>query len=249
MAVRRICLKIAYDGTNYGGWQQQANAITVQQCIEENLRAVTGESIKVHASGRTDSGVHARGQIAHFDTNSRIPSEKFALVLNSGLPRDIRILSSQEVSSDFHARFNAKRKHYRYTINTAPVADALLRNFQLHVHAKLDVYAMQQAALFLVGVHDFSAFMATGTTIENTVREIYVSQITFADELLYYDVTGSGFLYNMVRIIVGTLLEIGKGKIAAEAMADIIAKKQRRYAGPTAPPQGLCLMEVEYDLP
>ena len=220
--------------------------MTVQQRIEENLFKVTGERICVQGSGRTDSGVHALGQVAHFDTNARMPAEKFAYALNTGLPADIRIRKSEEADESFHARFSAKKKHYRYTINNDIHASALCRNTQLHLHGALDFEAMARAAKVLEGSHDFAAFKAVECTLENTVRTLYRSEMSREGQLLYYDVVGSGFLYNMVRIIAGTLIEIGRGKYPAESMADILASKDRKRAGATAPAKGLMLMSVEY---
>jgi tRNA pseudouridine38-40 synthase len=244
--MRRICIVLEYDGTNYGGWQRQNNAPSIQEELEKNLLKITGEKISVQGSGRTDSGVHALGQVAHFDTSARMPADKFALALNAGLPRDIRVRSSREVSSEFHARFCAKRKRYRYTINNGEIASALQRNFQLHYHARLEEAAMEKAARMLEGTHDFRSFMATGTRMENTVRTIYDSSLQRQGDLLIYEVEGNGFLYNMVRIIVGTLLEIGMGKYPPEHMEKVISACDRAAAGPTAPAQGLMLVQVEY---
>ncbi|MGI6193278.1 MAG: tRNA pseudouridine(38-40) synthase TruA [Christensenellales bacterium] len=243
--MRRIKLVIEYDGTNYAGWQRQENGVTVQQLIEENIQKVTGERVTLHGSGRTDSGVHALGQVAHFDTGARMPAEKFCYALNTGLPDDIRIIDSCEVSSDFHARFSAKRKHYRYAINNGAHASALYRNFELHVHKTLDVAAMKEAAKVLVGTHDFSAFKAVECKL-NAVRTIYRSEISTDGNRITYDIEGNGFLYNMVRIIVGTLVEIGKGKLDASDMERILLSKDRSNAGPTAPAKGLTLVSVEY---
>ena len=244
--MRRIRMAVQYDGTRYAGWQRQENAISIQQLLEENLRKITGESVTIQGSGRTDSGVHAQAQIAHFDTGARMPADKFAYAFNTGLPSDIRVIWSEEAPPGFHARFSAKRKHYRYTINNAAHADALYGRYQLHVHAKLDVPAMAEAAAVLRGSHDFAAFKAVGTTVENTVRTLYDSRVTRTGDLILYDVVGSGFLYNMVRIIAGTLIEVGKGKIPAARMGEILNSLSRSEAGPTAPAQGLMLMEVHY---
>ncbi len=201
----------------------------------------------MHGSGRTDSGVHAFGQVAHFDTSSRIPPDKFCYALNAGLPRDIRVQASESVPDDFHARFGAKAKHYRYTMRLAPHAGALHRSFELHVHEKLDVPSMREAAQFLVGKHDFKSFAAAGSAVENTTRIIYHSELTCLDKLLIYDIIGSGFLYNMVRIIVGTLLHIGKNSLPSGHMQEVILAKNRAAAADTAPAKGLGMMEVFYD--
>lgn len=245
--MRRIRLVIEYDGTNYVGWQTQPNGIAVQQVIEQELKKITGEQIALHASGRTDSGVHALGQVAHFDTNVRMGGDKFAYALNTKLPGDIRIRLSEETSPDFHARFTAKRKWYRYTIYQGDHARAFLRNTALHVHGTLDLAAMQTAAQAVVGVHDFAGFKAANTKIDNTVREIYRSEWNRDGSLLYYDVEGSGFLYNMVRILVGTMLDIGRGRIDPGAMARALETGARENAGATAPAHGLTLMGVCYN--
>lgn len=246
--MRRIRLSIEYDGTNYAGWQRQANAATIQQAIEENLLNITGERIVIHGSGRTDAGVHALAQVAHFDTGARMDAGKFANALNAGLPKDIRIWKSEEVPIGFHARFSVKRKQYRYTIDNAEHASALFRNYRLHLHSPLNVEAMRVAAKFVEGTHDFCAFRCAASTIDNTVRTIYRSEITQEGSIVHYDIEGSGFLYNMVRILVGTLIEIGKSKYPPEYMASVIASKKRKSAGATAPAHGLTLIRVEYPL-
>ncbi len=243
----RIKLIIEYDGTNYCGWQRQPNGVTIQETLEKELFKLTGEAIVLHGSGRTDSGVHAFGQVAHFDTDSRIPPEKFCYALNSGLPRDIRVQASEMVSDDFHARFGAKAKHYRYTMRLAPHAGALNRDFELHVHDKLDVTAMREAAKLIIGEHDFASFAASGSAIVDTTRKIYRSELACLDSHVIYDIIGNGFLYNMVRIIVGTLLHIGKNSLPSGHMQSVIAAKSRQAAADTAPAKGLALMEVFYD--
>lgn len=244
--MRRIRLIIEYDGTNYVGWQTQPNGLAVQQVIEKELFCVTGEEIALHASGRTDSGVHALAQVAHFDTQARMPADKFAFALNAGLPRDIRIRYSGEAEPDFHARFSAKRKQYRYTLQTGEHARAFLRNTALHVHGRLSEDILHATAKDVLGSHDFRAFMAANTTMEHTVREIYRSEWTREGELLYYDVEGNGFLYNMVRILVGTMLAAAKGTLPPDAMKKALSSCKRQDAGPTAPAHGLMLMRVVY---
>ena len=244
--MRRIRLIIEYDGTNYVGWQTQPNGLAVQQVIEEELHSVTGEEISIHASGRTDSGVHALSQVAHFDTQARMPADKFAFALNAGLPRDIRIRYSGEAEENFHARFSAKRKQYRYTLQTGEHARAFLRNTALHVHGRLEEDVLHIMAQDVLGAHDFHAFMAANTTIEQTVREIYRSEWTREGELLYYDVEGNGFLYNMVRILVGTMLAAAKGTLPPDSIKKALASGLRQDAGPTAPAHGLMLMRVIY---
>lgn len=245
--MRRIRLILEYDGAAYVGWQTQPNGVAVQQLVEEQLARVAGERIAVHASGRTDSGVHALAQVAHFDTNARMPADKFAFALNAGLPPDIRVRYSDEAPEGFHARFDVKGKQYRYTIVTGPHARAFLRNTALHVHGPLDEDKLRRAAAEIVGVHDFRAFMASGSSMENTVREIYRSEWSRQGSVLTYDVEGSGFLYNMVRILAGTMLDIAKGTLPETAMRAALISGNRSDAGATAPAHGLALVRVRYD--
>jgi len=244
---RRIRLVVQYDGTNYVGWQLQENGVSVQQRLNEAALAVTGERIQLHGSGRTDSGVHARAQVAHFDTDARMPADKFAIALNMRLPRDIRVLYSEEAPADFHARFSAKSKTYRYAVQTGLHADVFTRNTALHVHTPLDVGRMRRAARDALGEHDFGAFMSAGSALTRTVRTIAKSEWTQSGRYLYYDVSANGFLYNMVRILAGTMLEIGGGKLPEDALSRALASGLRTDAGATAPPHGLTLMRVEYD--
>lgn len=242
----RIRMILQYDGTGYEGWQRQLTGLGVQQVVEEELAKLTGERIVVHASGRTDSGVHARAQVAHFDTHARIPPDKYAYALNVGLPADIRVAMSDEAPA-FHARFDVKKKHYRYTLQHSPHADPFTRNTALHVYGALDTAAMAEAAALLVGEHDFAAFKAAGIEPESTVRTIFSSRWTDAGRAVTYDVAGSGFLYNMVRILVGTMVEIGMGRRSVSAMEKALSTGSRFDAGPTAPPHGLMLARVEYE--
>lgn len=244
---RRIRLIVSYDGTNYVGWQLQDNGVSVQQRLNEAALAITGEQIQLHGSGRTDSGVHARAQVAHFDTSARMPADKFAIALNMRLPADIRVLYSEEAPEDFHSRFSAKNKTYRYTLQTGLHADVFTRFTALHVHTPVDFQRMQAAAADALGEHDFCAFMSAGSTLTNTVRTITKSSWTQDGPYLYYEVSANGFLYNMVRILVGTMLEIGSGKLPQDAMKHALVSKQRADAGATAPPHGLCLQRVQYE--
>ena len=244
--MRRIRLIISYDGTNYVGWQVQPNGVSVQELTEKALFELTGERIRLEGSGRTDSGVHAKAQVAHFDTNARMAADKFAVAMNMHLPPDIRVLYSEECSVDFHARFSAKRKQYTYTVQFGPHADVFMRFFTLHLHQSPDLDAMQQAAQAVLGTHDFKAFMCSGSSIENTVRTITVSEWTRNGSFLTYRVEGNGFLYNMVRILVGTMLEIGSGKRPISDMRKALETGDRSDAGATAPAHGLCLARVIY---
>ena len=244
---RRIRLIVSYDGTNYVGWQLQDNGVSVQQRLNEAALAITGEQIQLHGSGRTDSGVHARAQVAHFDTNARMPANKLAIALNMRLPRDIRVLYSEEAPEDFHSRFSAKNKTYRYTVQTGLHADVFTRTTALHVHTNVDVSRMQRAAQDALGEHDFQAFMSVGSKLTSTVRTITKSEWKQDGAYLTYEVGANGFLYNMVRILVGTMLEIGGGKLPEDTIARALASGLREDAGPTAPPHGLCLQRVQYN--
>ena len=244
---RRIRIITEYDGTAYVGWQLQDNGVSVQQKLNEALSAVTKEQIRVHGSGRTDSGVHARAQVAHFDTDARMPADKFAVAANMRLPRDVRVLYSEEAPPDFHARFSAKNKTYRYAVQTGPHADVFTRGTALHVHTPLDFERMRRSASDALGKHDFSAFMTSGSSIESTVRTITRSEWTREGAYLYYTVSANGFLYNMVRILAGTFLEIGSGKRPQDAVAHALISKNRADAGATAPAHGLTLLRVQYE--
>jgi tRNA pseudouridine38-40 synthase len=246
MVVMRVKLIIEYNGGNYCGWQRQQNGLSIQQVIEEALFELTGVTTSVTGAGRTDAGVHALSQAAHFDTQSTIPADKFCYALNMLLPEDIRIKESSEVGEDFHARFSAQAKEYRYTIYNSEHASALYNHLSAHVRQKLDISAMKRAASFFFGTHDFKAFMAAGSDVKDTVRTIYHIMITHEEPFITLDITGSGFLYNMVRIIAGTLIEAGKGRMSCEDIKDIIEGRNRFYAGPTASAKGLMLVKVYY---
>lgn len=244
--MRRIRLIVSYDGTNYVGWQVQPNGVSVQSLLEKALFELVGEQIRVEGSGRTDSGVHAKAQVAHFDTEARMSADKFAIAMNMHLPPDIRVLYSEECEPSFHARFSAKRKAYTYTVQLGAHADVFQRATSLHLHYTPDIGAMQQAASFVVGTHDFNAFKCADSAIENTVRTITRSEWIRNGNLLAYTVEGNGFLYNMVRILVGTMLEIGSGKRPPADMKRAIESGRRSDAGATAPAHGLCLCRVVY---
>ncbi len=244
--MRRIRIIVAYDGTNYVGWQVQPNGISVQAHLERALNELTDERIRVEGSGRTDSGVHARAQVAHFDTGVRMAADKFAIAMNMHLPPDIRVLYSEECDPTFHARFSAKQKQYAYTVQVGTHADVFSRLYSLHLHVTPDFDAMQQAASTVIGTHDFAAFKCSDSEMENTVRTITLSEWTKNGNLWVYSVTGNGFLYNMVRILVGTMLEIGSGKRPVSDMQKALESKDRKQSGATAPAHGLCLMRVVY---
>ncbi len=245
----RILIRVSYDGTAYAGWQRQQNALAVQQVVEEALHKLTGENIVVTGSSRTDAGVHALGQCVHFDTASRIPADKYAFALNTCLPEDIRVLAGMDVPSDFHARFDAKGKCYTYRIHNAPHASALLRNMTAHVPKKLDLDRMQRSLPCLLGTHDFAAFQASGGTAKTTIRTLESVTLEQNGEELTLLVRGNAFLYNMVRIIAGTLMEIGMGRLGEDAFQQALDTGDRLALGLTAPACGLELTQVFYQHP
>jgi tRNA pseudouridine38-40 synthase len=209
--VRNIKLRIAYDGTNYSGWQTQLEKVTIQETIEEAIFAVTKQRTDLIGSGRTDSGVHALGQVANFVADTNIPEEKIKTALNANLPADIRILHSEDVSLAFNSRFDAHEKTYMYQIYNDRILNPFYRNYSYFVPYALDLGKMKDGAALLEGTHDFGGFMAAGAQVRNTVRTIYSTRLTKENEVIKFQVTGNGFLYNMVRIIIGTLIDIGKG--------------------------------------
>lgn len=245
--MRRIHLIVEYDGTNYAGWQRQANAMTVQEQLEIAIQKLTGEHVNVSGASRTDAGVHALGQSAHFDTGSRIPADKFSFALNTMLPPDIRVVRSEEVSPDFHSRFSGRGKRYRYLIHAAPHASALGRLTHAHVIYPLDIERMRAEAAELIGTHDFAAFAASASVVKDTVRTIWRADIRRNGAEIELIVEGNGFLYNMVRIIAGTLIGVGSGKLEPGAIRRAIASGDRLDLGITAPAKGLTLMEVFYE--
>lgn len=245
--MRNIKLTLQYDGTAYCGWQVQKNAVTVQETLEEAVRRVTGETLRVTGCGRTDAGVHAKRYIANFYTEASVPTERFPYALNANLPDDIVCLSAEECAKDFHAKNSAIAKRYVYHIYCAPFGDAFYTRYAWHYRYPLDVEAMRRAARAFVGTYDFEGFSSARRTVKTTVRTITALSVMQDGAHIVIDVTGNGFLYNMVRIIAGTLVFVGNGKINAEEMPDIIASKDRTRAGITAPPQGLFLTEVYYE--
>ena len=244
--MKRIKLTIAYDGTNYCGWQIQPNGLTIEEVINCTLSKLTGEDIQVIGASRTDSGVHAMGNVAVFDTETTIPAEKIAMALNQRLPEDIVIVKSEEVASDFHPRYCDCSKTYEYhIINTRiPVPTKRLTNY--FVSYNLNIEDMRKAASYLVGEHDFVSFCNVRTDVENTVRTITELDILTNGDEITIRITGDGFLYNMVRIIVGTLIRVGRGFYEPEKVKEILEARDRKVAGVTAPPQGLMLMKIEY---
>jgi len=244
----RMMLTVEYDGTAYSGWQRQKNAPSVQQALEDTWYVLTKERAVFTGAGRTDAGVHAKGQVAHFDTETSIPAQKICYAMNTRLPADIRVRASQKAPEGFHATLWAKRKHYRYTIDAAVHAPAIGRQYMAHVFLPLDLEKMRRAAAAFIGEHDFAAFQAAGSQIKTTVRTVYAAEIVQQGELIFFDIIGNGFLYNMVRIAAGTLIEIGIGRLPEEAVVLALKTHCRTDAGMTAPAHGLCLMEVFYSI-
>lgn len=228
------------------GWQKQPGRLNIQGEIEKAIEELTNEKVELIASGRTDSGVHSLGQVANFKTNSNLEIEKIPYAINSKLKKSIRIKKAEEVDEKFHARYNCKKKRYRYTINNSEQGSAIYRNLEYHVPKKLNISKMENAIKYIEGEHDFSSFKSSGTSSKSSVRVIYKAEIIEDGEKIYIELTGNGFLYNMVRIIAGTLVEVGLGKIEPEEIKNIIEKKERILAGKTLPAHGLCLMEVQY---
>lgn len=246
--MRNIKLVIEYDGKDFNGWQKQPNKLNIQGTIEQAIEEITGEEVELNASGRTDAGVHAFGQVANFKTNSNIPTEKIAIALNSNLKKSIRIISAEEVDERFHSRLTCKQKTYRYVINNSELSSAIYRNLETHIPQKLNVEKMKQAIKYFEGEHDFKAFKASGTSSKSSVRTIYKTEIIeMPNNRIYIELTGNGFLYNMVRIISGTLVEVGLEKIEPDDIQKIIDSQDRNLAGKTLPPNGLYLVNVEYD--
>lgn len=244
---KRIKLVVAYDGTNYCGWQVQPNGETIEGVLNRELSSLLGEDIKVTGASRTDSGVHSLGNVAVFDTDTKIPPEKISYALNIRLPEDIVVQDSCEVAPDFHPRHCNSRKTYEYRILNRRFAMPTRRLDTYFYHRPLDVERMQQAARYLKGTHDFKSFCSVNTVVEDTVRTIYTLQvIKDADDIITIRVQGSGFLYNMVRILAGTLIQVGIGAMEPEQMTEILEAKDRSASGPTAPALGLTMMGIEF---
>ncbi|STO06839.1 tRNA pseudouridine(38-40) synthase TruA [Exiguobacterium aurantiacum] len=243
--MRRIKMTIAYDGTNYAGYQVQPNGNTIQAEVEAVLNRMHGRAVKVVASGRTDARVHAKGQVLHFDTHLGMPADRFVKALNAMLPDDILVKTAIDVETDFHARYGAKRKEYRYFIRAE--ADPFRRHHAVTVTYDLDIERMREALVHLVGTHDFTSFSVTKAEVSDRVRTIYEAGLVETEDEMYFRFVGSGFLYNQVRIMVGTLLEVGRGKYEPADIVRMLGEKDRRAAGITAPPHGLYLWNVNYE--
>lgn len=244
--MKRFKLTIAYDGTNYCGWQVQPNGITIEEVLNAKLCKLTGENIAVIGASRTDSGVHALGNVAVFDSDTTIPADRIAYALNQHLPDDIVIVKSEEVPADWHPRYCQCEKTYEYHIINSRVLDPTRRLTNYFVSYELDVAKMQQAANYLAGEHDFASFCNIRTNVLDTVRTIYELNVRKSGDEITIRIRGNGFLYNMVRIIVGTLLRVGRGFYTPEQVKEILEAKNRKAAGVTAPPQGLMLVEIKY---
>lgn len=247
MDKKRVLLTVAYDGTAYHGWQIQSNGITIESELNRCLTQLLQEPIQVIGASRTDAGVHALGNIAVFDTMARMPADKISYALNQRLPEDIRIQNSCEVPRDWHPRHVESRKTYEYRIYRGTFAMPTRRLYTFFTYHVLDVDVMRRAACYLEGEHDFKSFCQTGAQVESTVRRIYSLELEEQGPELVLRVCGGGFLYNMVRIIAGTLMEVGQGKRRPEDMEAILAARDRRAAGPTAPAQGLTLVKYEFE--
>lgn len=251
--MRNICMTVSYDGTAYSGFQTQPSANTVQDFLEKALLRLTGEVIKVTSSGRTDAGVHSRGQMINFYTASKIPVNRWCMAMNTLLPDDIVVSGARQVPMEFHSRRSAIRKTYRYTIRCGRHPDLFKRHLEFFHPTKLNTEAMREGLEYLVGTHDFTSFCSVRSTKLSNIRTIYEARLECEplDSMLesyaiHIYLTGSGFLYNMVRIIAGTLLQVGEGKRSSESIRTILEAKNRAKAGPTAVPHGLMLWEVSY---
>lgn len=244
--MKRVMLTVAYDGTKYHGWQIQPNGETIEGILNGCLSELLGERIEVVGASRTDSGVHAMGNVAVFDTESPIPADKISYALNRSLPEDIRIQKSEEVAPDFHPRHCVSRKTYEYRIYCAPFPMPTKRLYAHYTYVPMNIDLMSQAAGYLVGEHDFKSFCSTHAQVETTVRQIDSAEVLMEDREIVIRISGRGFLYNMVRIIAGTLMEIGRGHIAPQEMEKILEARDRQAAGPTAPACGLTLVKIEY---
>lgn len=244
--MKRIKLTVAYDGTNYCGWQIQKNRITVEEVLNRTLTKFFKEEIAVIGASRTDSGVHALGNVAVFDAEVTMPPDKISYAINNLLPEDIRIRKSEEVEADFHPRYCDTRKTYEYKIYNNQFPNPIERLYSHFVYYPLDVEKMQRAADYLVGEHDFKSFCTPKPDVENTVRTIYSIRVTRVEHMVTIRINGNGFLYNMVRIIVGSLMKVGMGMIPPEEIKNILEAKDRTKAGHKAPACGLTLVEIEY---
>ena len=244
--MRKIKLTVSYDGTNYHGFQRQKSLITVQQVLEENLAGIFGDSVNITPSGRTDARVHALGQVVSFATEGKIPADRIVPAARAVLPPSVAVLEAQDMPQDFHARYEAKAKQYIYKIKKSSLPDPFWTNYAWIMDNHLDIETMNKAACMITGEHDFSSFRASGSTPTHPVREIYEAFWQRENDIITFTIKGSGFLYHMVRNLVGSFIDVGTGKTSIEGFAGILAAKDRTVAGKTAPPQGLYLDKVFY---
>ncbi len=245
--MKRYRLRVAYDGTAYHGWQEQSNGITIEEVLNDTLSKVLKEEIVVIGASRTDAGVHAYGNVAVFDSNTSIPADKICYAVNPFLPADIRIVQSEQVADDFHPRFVTSKKTYEYHIRNSRIPFPTNRLYSHQVIMPLDVEAMREAGKYIVGTHDFKCFCAAKAQVKTTVRNVLDVRVKENGDEIIVEVQGEGFLYNMVRIITGTLIKVGLGAYPPEHVKEIIESKDRRNAGETVPAKGLFLQKIEYD--
>ena len=244
--MRNVLLTLKYDGTNYHGWQIQENAVTVQQVLADAIEKITKQKIMPNGCSRTDSGVHANMFCCNFKSDLLIPDKEIIRALNGNLPFDVAVTDCVTVNDDFHSRFDCKSKEYMYQIVASPIRNPFYESYALHYKYPLDIDAMNEAAKQLIGKHDFAAFCSVGSSVQSTEREIFSASFTKENDIVRFYIEGDGFLYNMVRIIVGTMLYVSQGKIQKEDIEKIIKEKKRENAGPTAPAKGLFLNKVNY---
>lgn len=244
--MRNVRLLIEYDGTDYAGWQWQKNDRTIQETLSKAIGQVIQEPIKLYGASRTDAGVHAQGQVANFKTTSDIPSEQLLHAINFYLPHDITIKNAADTTESFHAQYGAKSKVYQYTLFNDWIRTSLNRNFCLVCGFRLDIDKMIEATKAIIGTHDFTSFTTKARCEKHRIRTVKKLDIIKEEPYIYFTVEADGFLYNMVRTMVGTLIEVGRGKFTAERVKDILDAKNRGLSGPTAPAKGLCLIEVNY---
>ena len=243
----RVMLRVAYDGTGYSGWQKQPNAFTVEEVLCKACKNLFARDIDIIGASRTDAGVHSYGNVAVFDVDTRIPAEKISYALNSRLPEDIRVVESRQVSENFHPRHVECRKTYEYKIWNDKFENPLVRYYSHFFYGNLDIGKMNEACRYFIGLHDFTSFCSVGSQVQSKIREIYSISVEKNNRLITIRVTGNGFLYNMVRIIAGTLIKVGQGQLEPAEIPKIIEGKNRELAGPTAPARGLALVEINYE--
>lgn len=244
--MRNVKLTIEYEGTSYSGWQVQKNAVSIQEILEKTIGSLVAHEVNLIGSSRTDAGVHAKGMVANFLTGSSIPERNFPAAVNGRLPKDIVVLRAEDMEESFHSRYSSTGKRYSYTILNRREPSAILRNFAAHVWTPLNIDNMKRAGEYFIGTHDFSAFKSSGSSVKTSVRTVRYLEITSYEDIIKIYIEADGFLYNMVRIIAGTLIEVGKGRIEPHEITGIIDGCDRERAGKTAPPQGLCLEKVYY---